>query len=200
MGWWAFPPRHSGYSVASRFDCIQVRRIDVAEFHPVICQHLVEKPRDAPVNVVPADQVVALLKEALCHCRNSGHAAGKNMRRRSTFNCRQVGFQPGASWIGDAGVLISFVLAQLLLDVGGSGKDRHHNRRRWRDPAPGRHESRWLRNRSSFRASHRLMIYSLPFCVILLFAGTRPAGAASFANPSRPQRYSSTYSVPRNRE
>ena len=56
---------------------------------------------------------------------NRGHAAGEHARGDAAFKGGQVFFEASAGGVGDAGVFVSFILAEFFLQVRGGGVDGH---------------------------------------------------------------------------
>src|ERR1700693_670650 len=118
---------HAGIFSDGAFYVSRVRSVDIGEFHSEICQDLIEKTGHASVQVVAANNMIA----GLVHGADGvdrGHAAGENTRGDPAFEHCQVFFQASTGGIGNAGVLVSFILAEFLLDVGGSRVDGCRNR------------------------------------------------------------------------
>src|SRR6185437_13965479 len=108
------------------FHCLGIGGIHVSEFKSVVDQHLIEQARHAAIDVRAADDVVPSLHHRE-HGSNRGHAASKYMRGGSAFKRSQVLLKPCTGGIGDAGVLVSFILANLFLHVGGGGENGNGN-------------------------------------------------------------------------
>ncbi len=124
---WGLHIDHAGIFSDGAFYVSRVRSVDVGEFHSEICQDLVEKAGHAPVKIVAANHVIA----GLVHGADGvdrRHAAGEDTRGDAAFEHRQIFFQASAGGIGNAGVFVSFVLAEFLLDVGGGRIDGSRNR------------------------------------------------------------------------
>ena len=118
---------HAGIFSDGALYVSRIRGIDVGEFHSEICQDLVEQTGHASVKIIAANHVVA----GLVHGADGvdrRHAAGKDTRSDSAFEHRQILFQAGAGGIGNARVFVALVLAQFLLNVGGSRVDRNRYR------------------------------------------------------------------------
>ena len=109
------------------FDVLRVRGIDVRELQPEARHHLVEQTRRSAVQIVAADHVIAGLQHADDRI-DRRHAAGENARGDSAFERGKILLQPGARGIRDAGIFISLVLADSLLDIGRSWIDGNGHR------------------------------------------------------------------------
>ena len=89
--------------------------------------HLIEQAGSAAVEIVAADDVVAGLQHADDGVDRS-HAAGEDSGGDSAFERGEIFLKPGARGIRHARVLVSFVLADALLDVSGGRIDRNRDR------------------------------------------------------------------------
>ena len=76
----ASQPRPSGVLPDGPFYCARSEYRRKTKLRAKIGHYLVEKARRSAVHIVPADQVIALLQEALCDRRYRRHAAGKDVR------------------------------------------------------------------------------------------------------------------------
>ena len=124
---WRLDVHHARVLADGAFDILRVGSVDVGKFHSEICQHLIEEAGHAAVEIVAADHVVAGLVHGADGV-DGRHAAGEDAGGNSAFERRQVFFQTGARGIGDASVFVSLVLAQFLLNVGGSWIDGNRDR------------------------------------------------------------------------
>ncbi len=117
-----FDVHHARIFANGALDVLRVGSIDVGEFHSEICQHLIEEAGHASIKIVAADHVIARLVHG-ANGVDGSHSAGKDAGGNSAFEGRQVFFQTSARRVGNAGVFVTFVLAQFLLNVSGSGVD-----------------------------------------------------------------------------
>ena len=102
------------------FDRLQIGGIDIGEGEAEIGEHLIEQARRSAIEIVAGDDVVSGFEHA-GNGVDRGHAAGEDFGSNSAFERGEVGFEPVARGIRDAGILVTFVLADLLLDVSGGG-------------------------------------------------------------------------------
>src|ERR1700674_4380413 len=115
-----------GVLLERALNIVDVGCIDVSECKTKVNEDLIEQTRRPAVEIVAGDDVVACFKHRSNRIDGS-HAAGAHARRRSAFERSEVRLQPVASRIRYARVLVSFVLADFFLDVGGSRVDRYSN-------------------------------------------------------------------------
>ncbi len=100
--------------------------IHIGDFDPIAGKNLVEQPWYTAIKVVTGDNVVSRPEHG-AQGIDGGHATGENSRGDSAFERRQIFFEASTRRIRYAGVLVAFVLTQLLLEVGGSGIDGDGN-------------------------------------------------------------------------
>ncbi len=113
---------HAGVFADGAFHIFHIGSIDVGEFDAVTGEHLIEEARNSAIKVVAAHDVVAGLEHG-ANSVDGSHAAGEGAGGDSAFERCEVLLQPSAGGIGNAGVLVSFILAQFLLDVSGRRMD-----------------------------------------------------------------------------
>ena len=106
-----------------RFDEIQLRRIHIAELERIPSQHALEQPERPAIGVVGDDDVIAGLEKG-GNRGDSGHAGGEREGAAARLDGGEVGFERRPRRVLRPRVLVAFVLAKRVLDVGRGLKDR----------------------------------------------------------------------------
>src|SRR5579864_3266027 len=115
-----FDVDHASALAKRSLHVLRVGGVYISEFQAVSGKHLVEKARNTAIKIVPADNMVSGLEHGTERV-DGRHATGEDARGDSAFKRSEIFFQAVAGRIGDAGIFVSFVLAELFLNIGGSG-------------------------------------------------------------------------------
>jgi hypothetical protein len=121
-------PDHPGVVLQRRFERRQVGQVDEAEAMPgAALAHLVEQAEGAAVQVIAGDHVRAGV-EQFQHGGNRRQPGRESERLGAAFQIGHATLQRPARRVVRAAVVEAFVHAGAVLQVGGVGVNRRHQR------------------------------------------------------------------------
>ncbi len=123
-----FDPDHPRVVLQRGFECRQVGQVDEAEAMPgAALAHFVEQAEGAAVQVIAGNHVGTGV-EQFQHGGNRRQPGGERERLGAAFQVGHAAFQGEARRVVGAPVVEALVNAGAVLQVGGVGVDRRHQR------------------------------------------------------------------------